>query len=316
MSTPAITILPDDKQLGQGENWSVFSRNVVSLARGRGLMDYLTGNVVRPTAFVAGQHATPNTSRFPSAEEFDMRDGYISALIYQNVKEPEAHGLNPADSAYSMWAALHSKFNRTSDLLAGLALDRLDALTKLRSEVIHVGGRVSDTQMITILLQSLPLAEFGPSGGTSRTARISPGKPSPMPSLPTPDSTAPTAAAMDTQRMLAGRTVVGRRARGRSIGRRPRARNPVRRSSTRTRRGGQLVTQPEPLPLPLRPPFPLLLPPQPPPPSRARTAQGTLPLLPTAFPASPRMPSPAPTTTTRVRLTSLLHQLRTITHLL
>lgn len=59
----------------------------------------------------------------PTAEEFDMRNRYVSVLIYQNVKNPESHGLDLVDTAFTMWAVLTTKFNWTSDLLTGLTLN-------------------------------------------------------------------------------------------------------------------------------------------------------------------------------------------------
>jgi hypothetical protein len=77
-----------------------------------------------------------------------------------------------------MWIALNAKFNRTSEVLKGLAMENLRALKlangrdlpahleafeKLRSEATRVGCRLMDTDVIPIILQSLPATEFGQS---------------------------------------------------------------------------------------------------------------------------------------------------------
>jgi hypothetical protein len=176
-SVPSILILPESRQLD--DNWPDWKDVVFNLVRGRGYQGYLDGTVVRPTATaVVAAGATPVNSVFPSPEEFDLRDGYVSVLLYQNIKDPKAHGLNPADSARTMWAALHGKFNRTSETLVGHEMEKLrglklasgrdlpahlEALTKQRSEVIRVGGHIPDNQMIPIILQSLPAKEFAAS---------------------------------------------------------------------------------------------------------------------------------------------------------
>jgi hypothetical protein len=74
-----------------------------------------------------------------------------------------------------MWLALNAKFNRSSEVLKGLAFTKLralkckdgrhlrahlDELTKLRAEVVRVGGKISDVEMNSVILQSLPQAEF------------------------------------------------------------------------------------------------------------------------------------------------------------
>jgi hypothetical protein len=195
MSNSTITILSAEKQF-DGQNWASFQDIMISLARGKGYEGYLNGNIPRPTAAAppgpsaagfatsiynpsistaGGPTASLANSSTPSQAEWDLRDGQMGAMVYQNVKDPKAHGLSPTDTSREMWVALVGKFNRSSEVLKGLAFTKLralkckegrhirahlDQLAKLRSEVGRVGGSVKDTEMNSIILQSLPLAEF------------------------------------------------------------------------------------------------------------------------------------------------------------
>jgi hypothetical protein len=177
MSSNAITIFPDEKKLGD-DNWVSFKDMILSLARGRGYEGYLLGSIPRTMAATFAGHSTLANSVVPSTEEWDLRSGQMAALIYLNVKDPKAHGLSASDTPFDMWIALHSKFNRTSEVLKGQAMEKirsvklasgrdlpahLDELTKLRAEVSRVGGHIRDVEMNSIILQSLPAIEFAPS---------------------------------------------------------------------------------------------------------------------------------------------------------
>ncbi|KAJ7640550.1 hypothetical protein B0H17DRAFT_1216601 [Mycena rosella] len=119
----------------------------------------------------------------PSTEEWDLRDGHMGAMLYQNIKDPKAHGLDVTDMAHQMWVTLHAKFNRISEVLKGLALEKLhsaklasgrgipvhlDELARLRAEVTRVGGRISNVEMNSTI--SLPPLEF--SGSIMNMQRI------------------------------------------------------------------------------------------------------------------------------------------------
>jgi hypothetical protein len=99
----------------------------------------------------------------------------MGATLYQNVKDPKAHGLSATDTTHQMWIALNVKFNRSSEVLKGLAFKRLhsaklakgrdmpahlDELARLHAEVSCVGGRITDPEMNSIILQSLPPLKF------------------------------------------------------------------------------------------------------------------------------------------------------------
>jgi hypothetical protein len=99
----------------------------------------------------------------------------MGAMVYQNVKDPKAHGLSLTDMSRVMWEALNAKSNWSSEVLKGLAFTKLctlkckdrqhirahlDQLLKLRTEVVRIGGTIEDKEMNSIVLQSLPQVEF------------------------------------------------------------------------------------------------------------------------------------------------------------
>ncbi|KAJ6577263.1 hypothetical protein B0H19DRAFT_1061923 [Mycena capillaripes] len=134
-----ITILPAEKQL-DNQNYPVFKDALVSLVRGRGYHGYLTGAILRPAAPTFSGHPSAPNSLLPSTEEWDLRDGHAGALIYQNVKDPKAHSLSATDTAHEMWIALEAKFNCSSEVLKGLALERLRSakLASGRNMPVHL----------------------------------------------------------------------------------------------------------------------------------------------------------------------------------
>ncbi|KAJ7668019.1 hypothetical protein B0H17DRAFT_1210173 [Mycena rosella] len=153
-----ITILPADKQLD--ENWSDFKDTLVSLVHGRGLEVYLNGTTICPSPPTFNGHPTPANSLMASTNEWDLRDGLMGSILYQNVKDPKAHGLLSNDMAHQMWVALHSKFTHASEVLKGLATERLHAL---RIEVSCAGAHIMDAKMNSVILGSLPNVEFASS---------------------------------------------------------------------------------------------------------------------------------------------------------
>ncbi|KAJ7021894.1 hypothetical protein C8F04DRAFT_972140, partial [Mycena alexandri] len=129
MSNSTITILPAEKQF-DGQNWASFHDVMISLARGKGYEGYLNGNIPRPTAAATsassaagfatsiynlsistagGPTALLANASTPSQAEWDLRDGQMGAMVYQNVKDPKAHGLSPTATSHEMWVALTGK---------------------------------------------------------------------------------------------------------------------------------------------------------------------------------------------------------------
>jgi hypothetical protein len=173
MSTSSIPIFAAEKQLADA-NWSSWEERIISSLRGRGLYGYPSGSILRPQHPMS-LHATSANSTSPSTEEWDLRDAMASAIIYQNIVDPRAHGLSASETSREMWLKLTVKFVRKSEVLKGIAMDtlrslklasgrdlpaHLKALTKLRSDALDVGARCQDEEYIAIVLASLPIPEF------------------------------------------------------------------------------------------------------------------------------------------------------------
>ncbi|KAJ7484309.1 hypothetical protein FB451DRAFT_1169381 [Mycena latifolia] len=175
-----ITILASDKQLAE-QNWPSWHDSLISLVRGKGLSRYTDGMITCPTGVsqlgLPG-HGTAVNSRNPTVEEWELHDGVASATIYQNIMDPQAHGIKATITSFEMMTIQSSKFNHTSEVLKKLAMDKLngqklerridmsthlETLTKLRTEANRMGATVTDVDMKTIILGSLPPLDFGPS---------------------------------------------------------------------------------------------------------------------------------------------------------
>ncbi len=181
------------KVLVGATNWPAFKNQVISAVRAAGHLGYLSGAIVNPApaltpAIPGGMPAVPvvlttttttttastaPNSNSPSAEEWEMRDAWVAALIYQNVDDPDAHSLDPSATSAIMWHSLTTRFNKSSELLKSRARERLrsaqfveggpdslsgflDRLAKLQMEANALGCKVVDVEMIAILYASLP----------------------------------------------------------------------------------------------------------------------------------------------------------------
>ncbi|KAJ8090689.1 hypothetical protein PM082_018251 [Marasmius tenuissimus] len=163
---------PSEYRLKNASNYPRWRDLVVSKCRGKGLEGYLNGTIPLPTTpsqLLAT--STPVNSSTPTLEEWQYREGHVSSIIYQNVENPSAHGLKPTMGAVVMSSKLKAKFERTSKMMqmaarkkleaekledGGNLEDHLDTLTALRQNADDVGCEVSDEDMISITLNSLP----------------------------------------------------------------------------------------------------------------------------------------------------------------
>jgi hypothetical protein len=174
MSTiTSIPTFPVDKQLTD-TNWGSWMDSVISAVRGRGLWGNVAGDILRTEAPYSGHPSLANSTT-PLTEEWDLRDAIAAAIIYGNIVDPRAHGIEVNDTSRGMWVKLHAKFQRTSEVLKGQAMDtlrsikldnwadlpaHLDALTKARQDAVCVGAQCLDNEYISIILGSLPASEF------------------------------------------------------------------------------------------------------------------------------------------------------------
>ncbi|KAF5365831.1 hypothetical protein D9757_014430 [Collybiopsis confluens] len=181
---PAYQLFPENRQLKGNSNFIYFADHIFNFARGSGLGGYLDGTIIRPApnalpaVIAAGAGAAPVVaaatvinSTTPSVAEWDLRDGRLAAIIYANVKDPRAVGLETTDPAHTMWTKLHSKFNKQTPVTQTMAQKRIEAhifmkngrfdtyfdtLNRLRSEANAVGCSISDGDLLSTFFASLP----------------------------------------------------------------------------------------------------------------------------------------------------------------
>ncbi|KAJ3764905.1 hypothetical protein FB446DRAFT_709900, partial [Lentinula raphanica] len=74
-----------------------------------------------PTSTPSAPAPTPINSRTPSVEEWELRDGRLAGIIYQNIKDPRSIGVTEIMSAYEMWTRLTSEYDTSSAAAQTLA---------------------------------------------------------------------------------------------------------------------------------------------------------------------------------------------------
>lgn len=169
----SVPLFPEERRLKGQENYGRFKDFVISAVRSRGLMGYLQGSLPQPapTSSSILLSASPVNSSTPNIDEWMFREGYVSGLIYQNIVDPDAHGISPEQAAAAMWSTLKAKFDVSSHFHQDIAMKKLEALkfadgndfdehlqtlSKLRVAANAVGCKVEDPKMISVVLASLP----------------------------------------------------------------------------------------------------------------------------------------------------------------
>ncbi|KAF9264132.1 hypothetical protein L218DRAFT_251846 [Marasmius fiardii PR-910] len=151
-NTPSF---PEDRRLAGADNYRAFKDYVISTVRSKTLLGYLNGTIPHPTAAsgtsqLLSQISSAPNSATPTPEEWEQRKGWVAGVIYQNINDPDAHGIRPSESAVDMWAKLRSKFETSTQLLKNIAEKHLDSLKM--EETGHI-----DTHLETLeKLRSLP----------------------------------------------------------------------------------------------------------------------------------------------------------------
>ncbi|KAF5346276.1 hypothetical protein D9757_014842 [Collybiopsis confluens] len=137
-SLPNLIVFAEDRQLLGITNWATFGDHLKSTARSTGLLGYLDGSIQPvPPIPVAGPVVpsflpptipavpTPINSRTPSIEEWELRDGRLAGIIYQNIKDPRAIGVTEDMSSNAMWVKLTGEYETTSAAAQALAKERI-----------------------------------------------------------------------------------------------------------------------------------------------------------------------------------------------
>ncbi|KAJ3831720.1 hypothetical protein F5878DRAFT_520597, partial [Lentinula raphanica] len=95
-------------------NWAVFRDHLKSVARATGLTGYLDGSITAPKPSQStssdlpsvATSSTPINSRNPSTEEWELRDGRLAGIIYQNIRDPRSIGVTEVMTSNEMWNRL------------------------------------------------------------------------------------------------------------------------------------------------------------------------------------------------------------------
>ncbi|KAJ3998130.1 hypothetical protein F5050DRAFT_1710733, partial [Lentinula boryana] len=132
------TYLGSDRQLIGISNWAIFRDHLRSVARATGLTGYLDGSISTPASTVITSMSSDRTtgvsappvstvinSRTPSIEEWELRDGRLAGIIFQNIQDPRSLGVTEFMTAHNMWTRLTSKFDTSSAAAQALAKERI-----------------------------------------------------------------------------------------------------------------------------------------------------------------------------------------------
>ncbi|KAF5370491.1 hypothetical protein D9757_013116 [Collybiopsis confluens] len=174
-SLPNLIAFTEDRQLSGISNWAVFRDHLKSTARSTGLFGYLDGSIQPASSNPTGATSTPTAqtpinSRTPSVEEWELRDGRLAGIIYQNIKDPRSIGVTEDMTSNAMWLKLISEYETKSAAAQALAKERIQQLKyspgtpfedyfkqleALRKSANDVGCSIQDEDLRTRFLTSL-----------------------------------------------------------------------------------------------------------------------------------------------------------------
>ncbi|KAJ3791588.1 hypothetical protein GGU11DRAFT_751467 [Lentinula aff. detonsa] len=104
-----------------------------SVARATGLTGYLDGTIVQPSPLTSTESmkaatASSVNSCNPSADEWELCDGRLAGIIYQNVRDPRSIGITEEMSAHKMWERLTKEYDTSSAAAQSLAKEHIQKL--------------------------------------------------------------------------------------------------------------------------------------------------------------------------------------------
>ncbi|KAF9265163.1 hypothetical protein L218DRAFT_943393 [Marasmius fiardii PR-910] len=101
---------PEDCRLMSAKNYHAFKDFVISTVHGKALIGYLNGTIPHPTTATTSQLLSQSTtvlnSPTPTPEEWDQHEEWVAGVIYQNINNPDGHGIGPSEAAVKMWNKL------------------------------------------------------------------------------------------------------------------------------------------------------------------------------------------------------------------
>ncbi|KAE9383140.1 hypothetical protein BT96DRAFT_951601, partial [Gymnopus androsaceus JB14] len=95
------------------DTWRLFKDRVELTIQVRGLMGYLNGSILKPTAatyLYMALSASPPDSQSPSPGEWAQREHMAASIIYLNCSDPIGIGIERDDIASKMWKYLVKKY--------------------------------------------------------------------------------------------------------------------------------------------------------------------------------------------------------------
>ncbi|KIK60901.1 hypothetical protein GYMLUDRAFT_244054 [Collybiopsis luxurians FD-317 M1] len=184
-SLPNLLVFPEDCQLTRILNWAIFCDHLKSVAHSTGLLGYLNDNILPPaspppaTGPVNALSIPPApiapaptliNSHSPSIKEWELRDGHLASIIYQNIKDPRSIRVTEDMSSNAMWMRFTAEYKTNLAATQALAKEwlqqfkyvprmhfkdyfkQLEALHKAANDI---GCLVQDEDLHTRFLTSL-----------------------------------------------------------------------------------------------------------------------------------------------------------------
>lgn len=171
MSNPALFLLPAEEKF-DGSNWTAFKTVITEAARGRGLLDYLSGAIKYPTVKSERREATTwwGASN-PTPDEWQQRDAYARSMIVLNVVNPIGAGVKLDGTAAEAWESLTVLHDAKTDLGLLQAEEELNsikyrdganieshfrAMRTAWSKANDQGAEIDDKRFRAYLIKSMP----------------------------------------------------------------------------------------------------------------------------------------------------------------
>ncbi|KIK58924.1 hypothetical protein GYMLUDRAFT_245699 [Collybiopsis luxurians FD-317 M1] len=175
---PNLLVFPEDHQLVGLSNWAVFCDHMKSVTQSTRLGGYPDGSITAPPPPNAPALntapdppvVTPINSPTPSLEEWELHNGQLAGIVFQNIKDPCSIGVTQDMTSNEMWTKLTSEYEIMSAAAQTLAKEciqqfkyvsstsfedyfkQLEALHKAASDV---GCTVTDNDLCSQFLTSL-----------------------------------------------------------------------------------------------------------------------------------------------------------------
>ncbi|KAJ3728213.1 hypothetical protein C8R42DRAFT_638042 [Lentinula raphanica] len=146
---PNLLSFPEEHQLVGLSTWAVFHDHLRSVACATGLTGHLDGTIVAPpppksdsstqgssdaSAVLSVPSSSPAptliNSQNPTMEEWELRDGRLAGIIYQNIKDLRSIGVTEVMSAHEMWSQLTQEYDTSSAAAQSLAKERIQQHSK------------------------------------------------------------------------------------------------------------------------------------------------------------------------------------------